>query len=340
MLQYIRFKCIDYICIMIQFMLLFRIRQVIRYAQEVGILRTIILFVAFIIFVPRLAVELWTNNPYYLALFWGSILISIHFKRPDHNFLKRLDIQRKLLFSVEYGILSLTLIVFFIYQGFWWVGLGLALQVIALPWVPPMAIKLNVGRNKKWWDTKTLWSPLYFEWISGVRQRFLIVVTLWGLGMVFCAFAPVVPIITFLLTIIIVQFYLHCEPKEMVEVLDLSPHDFVRWKVGQTLRLFALFTLPLWIGFMVFNPAYWFALPTVWFITGLLLMLAVVLKYATYIPNEDLSQNNTLMTLAIMFTFLPPFSFLINVFWIVRYYNRAVVNMKMYLDSEQLTINS
>ncbi|WP_299459165.1 hypothetical protein [uncultured Microscilla sp.] len=312
-------------------MLQFRARQLFRYMQEIGLLRVIVLLIAITIFLPRLAFELWMKNPYYLAWFWGFILASIHFKRPDYHFLKRLGTRWQWLFCVEYNILSLILIIFFAYKYYWLVSLSLLLEGFILPLIPQRFMRYQIHRKIQWWDSKTFWSPLHFEWISGVRQRFPYVATLWLLGVVFCAFAPVAPIITFLLTLVVVQFYLLCEPKEMVEIFKCSARRFVQWKIAQTLRLFGLLNAPFWIGFLIFNPTYWFVLPVVGFVSALLLTLAVVLKYASYTPNEDLSHNNTLMTMAIMFCFLPPFSFLVNIFWVIRYYRRAVNNMQDYL---------
>lgn len=312
-------------------MLKLRLRQLWRYMQEIGAFRVGILLLAAIIFLPRLAIELWLNNPYYLAMFWGVILLSIHLKRPDITFLQRLGIPWRILFIIEYGTISIPFILLFFFQHYEWVSLSLIAEVLVLPWLPQWSVRFKTNKRSYWWHVHTLWSPLHFEWVSGIRKRFVTIAILWLLGIVFCAFAPVVPIVNLLLTITIAQFYFQCEPKEMVEAMKLSPRQFIRWKVWQNLRLFGLMTLPLWVGFLIFNSQYWFALPTVWFIAALLLALAVLFKYASYAPNEDLSQNNTLMALAIMFLFMQPFSFLINVFWIIRYYGRAIRNMKFYL---------
>lgn len=284
------------------------------------------------IFLPRLAFELWMKTPYYLALFWGAILASIHFKRPDYNFLKKLGANAQWLFSAEYGILSLAFIVLFAYKHYWGTSIALLAEVFVLPLIPQLFIHIKSRENTQWWHSHTFWSPLHFEWISGVRKRFLYIAILWVLGLIFCFLAPVAPIITFMLTLVVIQFYALCEPKEMVEVLGYSAQRFVRWKIRQALRWFGVLIAPFWIGFLAFNFSYWFVLPAVLFISNLLISLAVVLKYASYSPNEDLSHNNTLMAMAIMFCFLPPFSFLVNTFWLIRYYRRAVHNMENYLD--------
>ena len=313
-------------------MLQLRAQQILRYMQELGWFRVVILLVAITIFLPRLAFELWMKTPYYLALFWGAILTSIHFKRPDLNFLKKLGVNAQWLCRAEYAILSSTFIILFAYMHYWGTSIALLAQVFILPTIPQISLKLQVRESARWWHSNTFWSPLYFEWIAGVRQRFLYVATLWVLGVSLCFLAPVAPIVTFLLTLVILQFYILCEPKEMVEVLAYPARRFVRWKIGQALRLFGILTAPLWVGFLIFNLSYWFVLPAVWFISALLISLAVVLKYASYSPNEDLSHNNTLMAMAIMFCFLPPFSFLVNAFWFIRYYKRAINNMEYYLE--------
>ncbi|HAS47057.1 MAG TPA: hypothetical protein DCS93_41620 [Microscillaceae bacterium] len=315
---------------MISFIILLRLRQTYRYLQELGWLRSLVLILAIMIFLPRFAVELWMNNPYYLVAFWGFVLLNIHLQRADHTFLQSMVPQYTRLYTIEYSVLSGAFIGLFIQQQYWWGAVVLLAEVILLPYMPRFSGLLG-RKNQYWWETKRLLSPLHFEWTAGIRQRFVYLCFIWFLGLFFCWYAPVAPVLSLLLGMTIPSFYILCEPKEMVEVLAKSAREFVWWKVKQVLKLFATFTAPLWIIFLVFNPHLWFVVPTVGLIVGLWLVLAVLAKYAAYDPGEQLTQNNTLMGLAIMFTFLPPFSFLINVFWVVRYYRRAVSHMENYL---------
>ncbi|OJJ18636.1 hypothetical protein BKI52_23800 [marine bacterium AO1-C] len=317
---------------MISFIILLRLRQVYRYLQELGILRSLILVLAAIIFLPRFAVELWMNNPYYLVAFWSFVLLSIHLQRSDHAFLKNISIRHTYLYTIEYMVLSAAFIGLYLQQQYWWGAAILLAEVALLPYLPRIS-GVSGAKKQYWWDTKSFLSPLHFEWIAGIRHRFVYLFTIWFLGLIFCWYAPVTPVISLLLGMTIPSFYILCESKEMVEVLGESARAFVRWKIKQVLRLFVVFTGPLWIVFLLVNPGLWFVVPTVWLIVGLWLVLAVLAKYAAYSPGEQLTQNNTLMGLAIMFTFLPPFSFLINVFWVIRYYRRAVRHMENYLTT-------
>lgn len=316
---------------MISFIISLRVKQVYRYLQELGWLRAFLLVAVVIIFLPRFLVELWMNNPYYVAAFWGFTLLSVHLQRSDHYFLQSIAIRRVYLYTLEYMLLSGVFVGLYIQQQYWWGAVLILLEATLLPWLPRFKGFVNKQKGTYWWEVKTILPPIYFEWIAGIRQRFWYVGLLWILGLIFCWFAPVVPVVNLLLSLSVIQFYQLCEPKEMAEVVASSPISFVRWKVKQGLKLFGVFTLPMWIGFLIANPSLWFILPTVWFMVALWLSLAILAKYAAYDPGENLSQNNTLMGLAIMFTFLPPFSFLINVFWIIRYYRRAIHHMKNYI---------
>jgi len=315
---------------MISFIILLRLRQIYRYLQELGVLRSLVLVIATLIFLPRFVVELWMNNPYYLVAFWGFVLLTIHFRRSDNAFLKSIMPQYPHLYTIEYSVLSIAFIGLCIQQQYWWGAAILLVEVILLPYVPRFS-GLFGHKSQYWWENKRLLSPLHFEWTAGIRQRFVYLAMIWFLGLLFCWYAPVAPVMSLLLGITIPSFYILCEPKEMVEILATSAREFVRWKVKQVLKLFAAFTAPCWIVFLLVNPNLWFVVPTVGVMVGLWLVLAVLAKYAAYEPGEQLTQNNTLIGLAIMFTFLPPFSFLINVFWIVRYYRRAVRHMENYL---------
>ncbi len=315
---------------MLSFIILLRLRQAYRYSQELGFVRTLILGLTTVIFLPRFVLELWMNNPYYLAAFWGVVLLSIHLQRADDGFLKSIAIRHTHLYTIEYGILSVAFIGLYLQQQYWWGALALSIQVILLPHLPRFWGR-SKGKRQYWWDTKHWLPSLHFEWIAGIRQRFIHLFTIWFLGLLFCWYAPVAPVVSLLLGMMIPSFYLVCESKEMVEVLASSARELIQWKIKQVLKLFGLFTAPLWGGFLLFNPRLWFVIPTVGLIVSLWLVLAVLAKYAAYDPGERLTQNNTLMGLAIIFTFLPPFSFLINVFWVIRYYRRAVHHMENYI---------
>ena len=195
---------------MLSFIILLRLRQAYRYSQELGFVRTLILGLTTVIFLPRFVLELWMNNPYYLAAFWGVVLLSIHLQRADDGFLKSIAIRHTHLYTIEYGILSVAFIGLYLQQQYWWGALALSIQVILLPHLPRFWGR-SKGKRQYWWDTKHWLPSLHFEWIAGIRQRFIHLFTIWFLGLLFCWYAPVAPVVSLLLGMMIPSFYLVCE---------------------------------------------------------------------------------------------------------------------------------
>lgn len=307
--------------------LILRIYQIKRYAIEIGFFRTIVIALMFLFFFLRIN-SFIVDSP---AIFYGAALLGIgfiHFGRNDKRFLLILNFQHKRLFILEYHLLNIPFYIISIYHEDW---KGLVLLFIGISIIPFLVAKRRLF-NKRPFNFSRFLPSTAIEWHAGLRKNYLLLAALYILILIFSKEGPTIPIGIIALSILSTFFYLEAEPRHFLEVFEWPPKKFIQFKIKNQLLILGILILPLILLYLLFYPEYWYILAAMIIIGFTLQIISITLKYATYVPNQKLEANSFLIGLSVLF-FIIPFSVPVPFIMAFRYYNRAVRNLKYYLNA-------
>lgn len=265
------------------------------------------------------------ENVEWSLLLVAGILSMLHLKRNDKIFFDLYADRATLIYQVEYIFVVLPIAILFLFMGFWQVTIGCFLIAFVVPFI---SMK---GRSV------TLISPLQkfipsqaIEWKSGVRKMWLPMVVIWLIGLLGSYFIASVPIAILLLGLLVSGFYEKMESLPILLTPELNPRQFLQQKIGTAIGIFTVLCLPLIVLFAVFHTEQ-FYIPIIEFLLfSLLLVFAICVKYAFYLPEPDASSNQTLLGIGFVGIFVP-FILPVFLFFILRYYFKAKSNLNLYL---------
>ncbi|HJC16901.1 MAG TPA: hypothetical protein H9937_02900 [Candidatus Alistipes stercorigallinarum] len=171
------------------------------------------------------------------------------------------------------------------------------------------------------------WSP---EWCAALR-RHRITVLLLALGALLLAAVPYWSFIYLGFTALIaVECYTRNEPLALLLLPELDSSRLLARKVGEALRNYLLATAPFALAAALLHPrAAWVAALWLAFST-LVLLYAVLAKYALYDPAEPRPAASTAMLLGLLGFLLPPL-LPVSLVLLIRYGLRAERNLNRYL---------
>lgn len=312
---------------MLQSILKIRYKQLIREVANLGLTRVFLVFLVFgfgVLFLYHQPEQL--RNVLFGFLF---LIVSIHWHRKDKRFLKVISKEPILIYFVEYSVLSLPLLGFFV--GFQkWLLLPLTFLGILLICLTSF---FNFNFQKKGLNNFILAAipSQYFEWKSGVRKYFWSLLGLFLLGIFGSWNIYVVPAVLFIYSVLVALFFQEGESRLLIEIQELSAKKFLLQKLSSNLALFTLTSLLFVVLFLIFHSHYWYIILMEYFISYCLVVFAITQKYAKYQPNEELTSNNILFGFAVSGFFWPPN---LPFIWImsVYYYFQAIKKLKPILD--------
>ena len=179
-----------------------RRKQLVRALNGVGLFRVVFLLILLCAILYGVFMQLHDiviSN--YIFAGFISLIVAIHLRRADKDFLKTYFEKYKLIYFVEYFILSLPLIVCLVYYQHW-------LQTVV--WLIALAFAVNVEFEIKQRSLNTKIQRLIpsncFEWKSGVRKSLFVIIILWVIGIAFSFFVGSIPIVIFLILPLILIF--------------------------------------------------------------------------------------------------------------------------------------
>lgn len=311
---------------MIKELLQIRVKQFLREVMLLGIFRTVFLMILFsFIIIAILKYTSQTPHIYFTAIIYLFIIMSIHHRRKDLNFLKtQIDFYKRILF-VEYTILIIPLIMGLLYNQYYGI-IGFILIVIVLISATESTLSLKIS-NRKF----LRWIPDHcFEWKAGIRNFFFWVTLIWIMGLATSFNMGAVPVAVFILGLIPLGFYEYGEPLPMILAYERNANNFLLYKIQMHIKLFSLLSFPLLFSFMAFHSDKWY-IPVIEYVILLSVHLYIILiKYAFYEPNRKSRGSQTFGLIGIMGIF---FFFLLPVVWVlsVYFYFKSKKNLKPYL---------
>lgn len=311
---------------MTKFIISLRFKQFYRAIGEVGFIRMILVLPFIGIFILGVMESLLQQGMWSAFAFFAFILVSIHFNRKDKHFLKLLQNQRFTIYIIEYILISLPIIAWFVYESAW-------LQIVAtllLSGILPFINWTFVYQNTKAWLRFPKFMTTDFEWMIGIRKNIGYIIPLYILGLVLSFKTVSVLAVLLLLGIITTTFYLEeGEPRNFLHLYADSPKGLMRLKVIRAISLFLLFTIPLSIVFLIFHYQYWYLLLAVLAISSVIQLTSVTLKYTTYQPKAS-NQRNAFLLGFLLVCWLTPFTQLVPLLMTITYYRKAINRLKSY----------
>lgn len=305
----------------------------IRGAQFLRELKSLGLFYALLLCVAGVA-GLWffyrlqeKSEPRFGSmLFILAMLVSIHFSRKDHRFIKLVAARPYRVYFSEYGAVALVVFILSFMKS----------QSLLLMLLFPLAGLLsfipvsNVESKRTGW-LGNLFPAANYEWKSGIRATgwmipFLVMVAILVAPLPFASLS-----VCWVILALSMSFYEQGESRQMVASFMMRPSSFLISKTLLHCRTFLLLISPALVANLYFFPSKWWV--GLFFVLFCALNIAVFVtsKYAVWQHgqmNRSASIINTICMVGIFVPFLLPFPIVV----LLRNYRRATLNLKSLLN--------
>jgi hypothetical protein len=250
----------------------------------------------------------------------------LHTKRVDKLFLRINFNNYKWVYFAEYLLATIVFLVFLLIHSYW----ELALLFVLILGV---VVQLDFKGGRISYNTRMQkWIPdECFEWKSGVRNRFLLILCTWLTGFIFSFFVGSVPIAMMFLGIIFLTFLEKGEPYQMIIAHERSPNKFLLLKIKQQVTLLSILLAPLILSFLLFHYKLWYIPFVILLMFSILNVYAILVKYSFYEPNSKSAAAQTFFGIGIVFVMLPVFAPLVLLLTL-RFYFKAKQNLSFYLN--------
>lgn len=303
-----------------------RLIQAKRELNAAGLGVLVILGILSFLIYAAYTVFLKSPDAYYLTAFLFLVCVSIQSYRNDKQFVY-IHI-RKPYFEMYSEYLALTSI-FSLSSLFTENWFCFPVLVIALLFVP--YLKFSV-KQITYFKNITLFIPATdFEWISGFRRSFGILIPLYIIALSISWFRVLPLLVLWFISITIASFYTECEPLHILKEGNFSSAKLLRRELVRMMKYFLILYIPVLVVNTIFNPEFW--------ILNLLFIplqisfvsYAVCLKYSTYEPNKNAIGNNVVLSLVSLGSIIPYF-LPIPLMMAIFTYGKAKNNLNTYLD--------
>jgi hypothetical protein len=294
--------------------LLIRVKQLYRILNGLGLFRVFLLAglgFPFFLYILYFQTKLVTSS-FYLIGFFLSVVIAIQLSRKDLHFLRVHFIHYRILVMIEYMLISVPLMVCMILHGQWLLG---SLYFLTLPAVSFIEIRIPVKSRNTLLQRGI--PSLCFEWKSGIRKNFLLIIFLWITGLCTSFFMAGVPVVIFMLGIFPMTFYSKCEPLQMLIAPESGAGRLLMRKIVSNLVLFTVLTLPLLLAFLLSHAEYWYIPVVEYIIFAFVHAYTILVKYAFYVPEQNFSGSQAFGMIGVMSLFL---FFLMPLVWVLSIY--------------------
>lgn len=266
-------------------------------------------------------------HSFYLAALLIVTVYAIHSTRNDLTFIKQQLWNPYFLLTSEYILLTLPVIILLLVKGFFpSVCIIIAGCLLVALTVPGNSTTLLFPKLARWIP------PGMFEWWSGIRNsKGIAAVFIIGLyATCFLKFFPL--IFLWLFTITVAGFYQFGEPLTLL-YLHENAKQLLRSKIISSLSLYLKITIiPILVN-IFFHPQIWWVNLLIYALCTLVVICAVLIKYAVYRPNERLTAGSMLLSIVSISPALPitiPFPIVVA----TMKYKTALQNLDYYFHDQ------
>jgi hypothetical protein len=263
---------------------------------------------------------------------WGIVgfmaLISLYLQiiRKDKRFVSIVTQQPLSIFASEYVLLNAPMILLLLVTKHYLQGFIL----FFIPMIIALITTVLKQNNGSPFFSKHL-PHNAFEWRAGMRKKGVVIVILYILALVF-SWVRIAPLLLlFFALCVIADFFRECESLSILTLSRDKTNTFLRKKIGQSLFIYSLFTLPIVIISSVLVPDLWYVAP-IFFIMACINIINIILsKYAFFHPNFDTGGGSVLTGLSLLSIIIPIFAPL-PLFLIFWNYYKAKPKLDYYLN--------
>lgn len=304
-----------------------RLHQIRRQLESLGLLYVFILFVFFcgLVFAVYTAYRQEEKSWYVFSLTILALFL-IHTSRKDKQFVySQVDYPVQNIFA-EYFIFTLPVSIPALFTSHWY-----CFPLLILSFYIISNIKIIVKQRTMFPNLSKIISSQNFEWLSGLRKNLIPVVICWILAAITCRIRILPLVFLWFIMIAATSFYQECESLQILFASSSSPQKMLKQKIINHTKILLIIFVPILIVNSVFNPDFILINVAFLLIQITILIFAILLKYTTYIPNENLKGNTVLLS-AVTIGALIPFLLPIPLIMCFRNYGRSVKNLKNYFN--------
>ncbi len=255
-----------------------------------------------------------------------TLCAGVQFFRKDKLFIHKNIVNPHVQIFLEYVVLTLPFSISSIFTKSWFYYPILLIILFHIPFIKGQFKQRTIFRNLSF-----IIRPKNFEWISGIRQYYFLLITFYLLALIFCwlKFFPLFSL--WLLTVFISFFYTECESVSMLREYGNSPTKFLFDKYKSSIIYMVVLYLPVLIANSICNADFIF-INMSFFVTQIaLICFTIGLKYSMYKPNGILNINMIPLIIIALCSLIPYF-FPISIILSLIYFYKAKNNLKQYLN--------
>lgn len=303
-----------------------RLIQTKRELNSTGLGALIVFGLVLYLIYAAYTVFLKSPDAYYLTAFLFMVCVSIQSYRNDKQFVYIHIRKPHFEMYSEYLALTFLFSVSSLFTDNWFC---FPLLIGALFLVP--YLKFTVKQKTYFATISSVIPANDFEWISGFRRSFGILVPLYFLAIGLSWFRILPLFILWLITVTIASFYTECEPLHILKEGNLSSTKLLKRKLIRMVKYILTLYVPVLVINTIFNPEYWILnllfIPLQISLVG----YSICLKYSSYEPNKNAIGNNVILSVVSLGSIIPyflPIPLLMAIFTYVK----AKKNLKIYLN--------
>lgn len=302
-----------------------RLHQVKRQLESLGLGYAFLLlaFLAAVIFYIYLA-YLQKNKALYVFSLTVLILFLIHTSRKDKQFVhSQVNNPTQNIFT-EYFIFTLPVTIPSLFTPHW-----IYFSLLILSFYVIANIKINLKQKTMFPHLSKIISPQNFEWLSGLRKNLILFMIFFALAAITCWIRILPLIFLWFIVISITSFYQECESLQILLASHTTPKKTLNQKIWNHSKYLLIILLPILVVNSIFNPGLILVNLVFLLVQFTVIIFAILLKYTTYSPNENLT-GNVILVSAVTIGALIPFLLPIPLIICFRNYSKSVKNLNNY----------
>ena len=304
-----------------------RLIQIKHEAKDTGTYLVLVIgTICFLVFTSY-KIYLQTSYAYYLTGILLLICLSIQLNRKDKRFVYNHVKNPFLEIYAEYIAVVFPFLVTSLFTKNW-----LCFPILIISLLPLPLIKIYFIQKTYFKNLSILLPSTIFEWISGFRKSFTLIIPLYILAISISWFRILPLFLLWLITISIQSFYYECESIQILRERNYSSKQLINRKLISHSKYLLFFYTPILVVNTSFHNDQWFVNLLFILIQITLLCLAICIKYSNYKPAQSSFSNNIVISI-ISISSIIPYLLPIPLLMTIKYYQKAKCNLKTYLHA-------
>lgn len=304
-----------------------RLLQLSRVLNNLGIGRSIFLaFLILFLFAATFTYSKSIEGAYLFSALYYLVILTIHLKRNDHEFLKCHVESYNYVYFHEYMVSSLPLLISLFIHGYFGLGLSFIFLIIITTFI-------HVKKRVFVFNTRIqeLIPAELFEWKAGIRKNFVTILLIWVISLITSFWVGSSLIAIIIIGLLIANFNNQMESLPMLLAFESRAKKLLLIKITHNFKFFFILILPQVFTYLILHSSYWYILVIIFALVCMLISYSIIVKYAFYEPNANISVNQTFTALGTTGILLPAF-IPVTIALFLWFYFKAIKNLNFYLN--------